>query len=113
VRRILYGSVKAAFLPPAGEISTASLDACNQGLRYTLAMSPTDKKLLKQIAAWPEADQEELAEVAREIESRRTGIYRLSDAERAAVRQGIDAANAGHFAPEDEMEEYFRLHRSV
>ena len=49
----------------------------------------------------------------REIESRRTGIYRLSDAERAAVREGIDAADVGHFAPEDEMEEYYRLHRGV
>jgi predicted transcriptional regulator len=76
-------------------------------------MSRTDKNLLKQIASWPEADQQELVEVAREIEFRRTGIYRLSDAERAAVREGIDAADVGHFAPEDEMEEYYRLHRGV
>jgi hypothetical protein len=58
-------------------------------------MSPTDKKLFQKIASWPEAEQQEIAEVAREIESRRTGIYRLSDAEREAVRQGIDAANLG------------------
>ena len=76
-------------------------------------MSRNDKSLLKQIASWPEADQQEIAEVAREIESRRTGIYRLSDVERAAVREGIDAADAGNFAPEDEMEEYYRLHRGV
>lgn len=76
-------------------------------------MSHTDKNLLKEIASWPEADQQELVEVAREIESRRTGIYRLSETERAAVREGIDAADAGHFAPEDEMEEFFRLHRGV
>jgi predicted transcriptional regulator len=43
----------------------------------------------------------------------RTGVYRLSDAERAAVREGIDAADVGHFAPENEMEEYYRLHRGV
>ncbi len=43
----------------------------------------------------------------------RTGPYRLSDAERAAVREGIDAAAMGHFAPEDEMEEFYRLHRGV
>jgi hypothetical protein len=53
-------------------------------------MSPADKNLLKQIASWPEADQQEIAEVAREIESPRTGLYRLSDAERAAVREGIE-----------------------
>jgi predicted transcriptional regulator len=76
-------------------------------------MSPADRNLLKRIASWPEADQQEIAEVAREIESRRTGLYRLSDAERAAVREGIDVADVGHFAPEDEMEEYYRLHRGV
>lgn len=76
-------------------------------------MSRDDKSLIQQIATWPEADQEEIAAVAREIESRRTGIYRLSDVERAAVREGIDAADLGHFAPENEMEEYYRLHRGV
>jgi hypothetical protein len=39
------------------------------------------------------------------------GLYCLSDAERAAVRKGIDAAKMGHFAPEDEMDEFYRLHR--
>jgi hypothetical protein len=76
-------------------------------------MSRDDKTLLQQIASWPEADQEEIAAIASEIESRRTGIYRLSDVEREAVREGVDAADLGHFAPEDEMEEYFRLHRGV
>ena len=36
---------------------------------------------------------------------------RLSDVEREAVRQGIDAAELGNFAPEEEMEEFYRLHR--
>jgi predicted transcriptional regulator len=76
-------------------------------------MTPGDKKLLEQIASWPKEDQEELVEVAREIESRRTGVYRLSDDERAAVRAGMDAARDGNFAPEDEMEEFYRLHRRV
>jgi predicted transcriptional regulator len=53
-----------------------------------------------------------LAEVAREIKCRRNGVYRLSDAARAAFREGIDAAEAGHFAPEDEMDEFYRLHRN-
>ena len=76
-------------------------------------MSSADKKLLKEIDSWPEEDRQEIAKVAREIESRRTGTYRLSDGERAAIREGIDAANVGHFAPEDEMEEFYRLHRGV
>jgi predicted transcriptional regulator len=76
-------------------------------------MSPGNKKLLEQIASWPEEDQEELAELAREIESRRTGVYHLSDDERAAVRAGMAAARRGDFAPEEEMEEFYRLHRRV
>lgn len=82
-------------------------------LWYNPNMSRDDKTLIRQIASWSEADQEEIAALAREIESRRTGIYRLSDVERAAVREGIDAAELGHFAPEDEMQEYYRLHRDV
>jgi hypothetical protein len=34
-------------------------------------MSPGTKTLLEQVQSWPEEDQEELDEVAREIESRR------------------------------------------
>lgn len=82
-------------------------------LWYNRGMSRDDKNLIQQIASWPEADQQEIAAIAREIESRRTGIYRLSDIERVAVRKGIDAADLSQFAPEDEMEEYYRLHRGV
>jgi predicted transcriptional regulator len=76
-------------------------------------MSPGTKTLLEQVQSWPEEDQEELAAVAREIESRRTGVYRLSDDERAAVRAGMEAARRGEFVPEDEMDEFYRLHHRV
>ncbi len=69
--------------------------------------------MLEQVESWPEEDQEELADVAREIESRRTGVYRLSDDERAAVREGMDAARRGDFVPDHEMEEFYKLHRTV
>jgi len=36
--------------------------------------------------------------------------YRLSDVEREAVQQGIDAVKLGSFAPQDEMDEFYRLH---
>jgi predicted transcriptional regulator len=76
-------------------------------------MNPRTRTLLEQVQTWPEEDQEELADVAREIESRRSGVYRLSDEERTAVRAGMDAARRGDFVPEDEMDEFYRLHRSV
>jgi predicted transcriptional regulator len=74
-------------------------------------MSPGTKSLLERVQSWPIEDQEELADVAREIESRRTGIYRLSDEERTAVRAGMDDARRGDFATEDEIEEFYQLHR--
>jgi predicted transcriptional regulator len=74
-------------------------------------MSPGTKTLLERVQSWPKEDQEELADVAREIESRRTGIYRLSDEERTAVRAGMDEARRGDFATEDEIEEFYQLHR--
>ncbi len=55
---------------------------------YVAAMSPSTKRLLEQVESWPPEDQEELAEYAREIEARRTGVYTMSDDERAAVRAG-------------------------
>jgi predicted transcriptional regulator len=73
-------------------------------------MSPETRTLLEQVQTWPEEDQEELAQLAREIESRRTGVYRLSDDERAAVRAGMEAARRGDFVPDDEMEQFYRSH---
>ena len=55
-------------------------------------------------------DRGEGQEVISSAHAGHTQIYRLSDAERAAVRQGIDAAKMGHFAPHDEMDEFYRLH---
>ena len=76
-------------------------------------MSPMTKKLLEQVASWPEEDQEELADLAREIEARRAGVYRLSDDERAAIQEGMDAAHRGDFAPDHEVEQFYKLHRRV
>ena len=69
-------------------------------LRYIVTMSPAVKTILERVASWPADDQEELSEIAREIEARRTGVYRLSDEERAA----IDAARRGPLASDDEVE---------
>jgi hypothetical protein len=69
-------------------------------------MNAGTRTLLERIRTWPEEDQEEFANVAREIESRRSGVYQLSDEERAAVRAGMDAARRGDFVPDDEMDEF-------
>jgi hypothetical protein len=73
-------------------------------------MSPGTKTLLERVQSWPKEDQEELADVAREIESRRSGVYHLSDEERVAVRAGIEDARRGDFASDEEIEAFYRLH---
>jgi predicted transcriptional regulator len=88
-------------------------DADKIAVWYDVSMNPKVKTILEKVASWPEEDQEELAAVAREIEARRTGVYLLSDEERAGVRKGMDAARRGEFAPDDEMEEFYQLHRKV
>ena len=53
-------------------------------------MRPAATKVLEQIASWPEADQEELAELAREIASRRSGVYAVSEDARKAIEEALD-----------------------
>jgi hypothetical protein len=36
-------------------------------------------------------------------------VYRLSNEERAAIREGLDAARRGDFASEEEIAELYRL----
>jgi hypothetical protein len=65
--------------------------------------------VLRRAETWPQEDQEALAEYARELEARRTGVYRLTDDERAV----IDRARAADYVPDDEMEEYWKSHGIV
>jgi hypothetical protein len=57
---------------------------------------------------WPQEDQEELIEIACAIEARRTGVYVMSDEERAAVQEGLAEADRGEFVPDQEMEAFWR-----
>ena len=69
-------------------------------------MSPTVKTILKQVASWPEEDQEELAELAREIKARRQGVYVLDDEERAAIAD----ARRGGFVSEQDLAAFWKRH---
>jgi len=64
-------------------------------------MTPTTKTLLEQVASWPEQDQDELAEYAREIEARRTGIYVLSDEEWEDLQEGLAQADRRELVPDE------------
>jgi len=69
-------------------------------------MGTAAKEILNKVASWPEADQEELAELAREIEARRTGVYVLSDDERAAIAD----ARRGAFASDSDVIAFWKRH---
>jgi len=64
--------------------------------------------VLEGVRSWPQKDQEELAELAREIEARRTGVYVINEEERAAIRRGLDEAARGEFVPDDEMNAFWK-----
>jgi FMN phosphatase YigB (HAD superfamily) len=70
-------------------------------------MSPSARKILEQAESWPEEDQEELAEYARWIEARRTGVYQLTPEEKAA----IDEAEKSGIASDGDVEAAFRSFR--
>ena len=70
-------------------------------------MSPAIKELFKQVASWPQEDQEELAELARQIEARRTGVYRAT----AEELRALDEAERSGIASDEEVEAAFRSFR--
>jgi hypothetical protein len=70
-------------------------------------MSPAIKELFEQVASWPQEDQEELAELARQIEARRTGVYRAT----AEELQALDEAERSGIASDEEVEAALRSFR--
>jgi hypothetical protein len=79
---------------------------------YSLNMINTTKDILRRVETWPPEDQEELAEVAREIEARRAGMYRLTEDERKAVERGLAEMRERKFASDSEVAAIFRKARS-
>ena len=57
------------------------------------------KTLLERVETWPAEDQDELAEVARDIEARRSGVYKATLEELRA----IDDADQSGVASDDEV----------
>jgi hypothetical protein len=74
-------------------------------------MAQSTKDILRRVETWPAEDQQELADIAHEIEARRAGVYMLTDAERAAVEQGLAEMHAGKFADEQHIAAIYRKAR--
>jgi predicted transcriptional regulator len=70
------------------------------------------KEAMRRIESWPKAAQEELAEIALEIDARvRGGLYHATPEELAGIDRGLKAAHEGRFATDEQMETLFAKHR--
>jgi hypothetical protein len=75
---------------------------------YSQNMNQMAKDILRRVETWPEEDQEELAELAREIEARRTGVYVLDEDEDAAIREALAQLDRGEGVSEEEMDAFWK-----
>jgi len=69
------------------------------------------KNMLDRVTTWPEEDQEELAQIALEIEARRHGAYHATPEELAAIDEALAAVARGAIASEEEVEAVFAKYR--
>lgn len=72
----------------------------------------TLKEAMQRVETWPEEAQEELAEIALEIDAGlKGGIYRATPEELVGIDRGLKAAREGRFATDEEVAEVFAKHR--
>jgi predicted transcriptional regulator len=68
--------------------------------------------LLERVSSWPEEAQEEFVRSVTNIENKHLGAYRLSEAERAAVRRGLAEMRQGKLASDDAVAAVFNRYRA-
>ncbi|MSP46801.1 MAG: hypothetical protein EXQ83_13350 [Xanthobacteraceae bacterium] len=66
-------------------------------------MNQHTKEILSRVETWPDEDQAELAELAREIEARRNSVYVLNKGEEEAIREALAELDSGQSVSEEEM----------
>ena len=70
------------------------------------------KEVMERVESWPQEAQEELAEIAREMEAGlHGGSYRASAEELAGIDRGLKAAREGRFATDEQVEAVLAKHR--
>jgi hypothetical protein len=88
-------------------------DLILRGCDITVAMTPMTKMLLEQVETWPPEDQEELAEYAREIAARRTGVYHATPEELQAIDEALGQVARGELTSKEEVEAAFAAFRGA
>ena len=70
------------------------------------------KDMVKRAETWPPEVQEELAEIAREMDDAlKGGMYHATPEELAGIERGLKAANEGRFASDADMAALFEKYR--
>ena len=70
------------------------------------------KEAMQRAESWPQDAQEELAELAAEIDARLKGTkYRATADELVGIDRGLKAARERRFATDEEVEAVFAKHR--
>ena len=69
------------------------------------------KIVLERAEAWPERDQEELVEYAREIEARRNELHDASEEDLRKINEARAAVRRGEIATDEEVRAVFAKHR--
>ena len=75
-------------------------------------MNKVLENMISRMRQWPEDRQEDAARLLEAMEKTGTSIYRLTDEERRAVQLGIDEAERGEFASDDEMKQFWNRHKA-
>lgn len=71
-------------------------------------MTETARDILDRVNSWPQEDIDELAEMARAIEARRTGRYDVTPDEEAAIREGLTQLDRGDWTSEEAMRVFWQ-----
>jgi predicted transcriptional regulator len=78
---------------------------------YHGRMNADLRTMLARAEHWPEEDQEELAQIAIEIEARRHGVYHATPDELQAIDEALAAVARGEVASDEEVEAVFAKYR--
>jgi predicted transcriptional regulator len=73
-------------------------------------MNKVLENAIEKIRAMPDDAQEYAASVLEQIAAAGSEVYRLSDEERALVREGIADLDAGRIVPNGEMDAFWTRH---
>jgi predicted transcriptional regulator len=70
------------------------------------------ESVLDRVRTWPQQRQEDAARILLAMEDQDTGVYRLSDTERAEIRAALAEVERGEVATDEQVSAVFNRFRS-